>query len=104
MSISFRDVHRYDNPPERIPVLYRKLKYKPYQKLILQLNKAEILISYGRPRGHFFSACHITSESRMLEIESSWTTEPEYFAGNYKDLLSGFDVPFSDDEMKQLHT
>jgi len=95
MSISFRDVHRYYNPPQRIPVLCRELECGPYQKLILQLNKAEIIISYGRPRGHFFSACHITSESRMLEIESSWITE-------YKELLSGFDVSFSDDEMKLL--
>jgi TIR domain len=94
--------HRYYNPPDDVPRLGYQLPAAGFLEMVQGLRPREVLMAYARPYGTHASAAHVTDEERMLEIERDWHIAPDYFAVDVKKLLSGFDAPLPDRELREL--
>jgi hypothetical protein len=95
-------VHRYYNPPDDIPRLGYQLPAAGFAEMVQQLRPREVLMAYSTPFGTHASAAHVMDEERMLEIERDWHLAPDYFAIDVRKLLSGFDTPLPDRELRLL--
>jgi hypothetical protein len=103
MSQTYRDVNRYYNPPEDMPRLGRLLTPGSYEHLLAQTRRGEMIFAYGRQAPvNYFAACHITSQSRLDEVQRDWKADPTFYAVAAEKVIPGLDTPLSNSELESL--